>query len=29
MPEDKYGFRATPKSMTFAENLMHIGYAID
>ncbi|MFT7073857.1 MAG: putative damage-inducible protein DinB [Patiriisocius sp.] len=29
MPEDKYGFRASPDSMTFAENLMHIGYAID
>ena len=29
MPEDKYGYRASPESMTFAENLMHIGYAID
>ncbi len=29
MPEDKYGFRATPESMTFAENLMHIGWAMD
>lgn len=29
MPEDKYNFRASPESMTFAENLMHIGYAID
>ncbi len=29
MPEDKYDFRASPESMTFAENLMHIGYAID
>ena len=29
MPEDKYDFSASPESMTFAENLMHIGYAID
>lgn len=29
MPEDKYNFSASPESMTFAENLMHIGYAID
>lgn len=29
MPEEKYDFRASPKSMTFAENLMHIGYALD
>ncbi len=29
MPEDKYDFKATPESMTFAENLMHIGFAID
>ena len=29
MPEDKYGFRATPESLSFAENLLHIGYAID
>ena len=29
MPEDKYNFKATPESMSFAENLMHIGYAID
>ena len=29
MPEDKYDFRASPESMTFAENLMHIGYAMD
>ena len=29
MPEDKYDFRATPESMTFAENLLHIGYAMD
>ncbi|WP_340202536.1 DinB family protein [Ascidiimonas sp. W6] len=29
MPEDKYDFKATPESLTFAENLMHIGFAID
>ncbi len=29
MPEEQYDFRASPDSMTFAENLMHIGYAID
>ena len=29
MPEDKYAFKATPESKTFAENLMHIGYALD
>jgi len=29
MPADKYAFRASLESMTFAENLMHIGYAID
>lgn len=29
MPEDKYGFRATPESKSFAENLMHIGWAMD
>lgn len=29
MPEDKYDFRATPESMSFAENLMHIGWAMD
>ncbi|MDY7396130.1 DinB family protein [Aureibaculum sp. 2210JD6-5] len=29
MPEDQYGFRATPESLTFAENLMHIGFAVD
>lgn len=29
MPEDKYNFKASPESLTFAENLMHIGYAID
>ena len=29
MPEDKYGFKATPESMSFEENLMHIGWAMD
>lgn len=29
MPEEKYSYRATPESMTFAENLLHIGYAMD
>jgi len=29
MPEDKYDFKATPESMTFAENLMHISWAMD
>jgi uncharacterized damage-inducible protein DinB len=29
MPEDKYEFKATSESMSFAENLMHIGRAMD
>ena len=29
MPEEKYNFKATPESMSFAENLLHIGYAAD
>ena len=29
MPEDKYDFKATPESKTFAENLMHIAWAMD
>jgi uncharacterized damage-inducible protein DinB len=29
MPEDKYDFKATAESMTFAENLMHISWAMD
>ena len=29
MPEDKYEFKATPELMSFAENLMHIGWAMD
>lgn len=29
MPEAKYSFKAAPESLSFAENLMHIGFAID
>ncbi|WP_047548905.1 DinB family protein [Psychroserpens sp. Hel_I_66] len=29
MPEDKYNFKASQESLTFAENLLHIGYAVD
>ena len=29
MPADKYDFQAAPESLSFAENLLHIGYAID
>jgi len=29
MPEDTYNFKATPETLSFAENLLHIGYAID
>jgi uncharacterized damage-inducible protein DinB len=29
MPEDVYNFKATPESMSFAENLMHIAWAMD
>ncbi|MAQ76574.1 MAG: damage-inducible protein DinB [Aquimarina sp.] len=29
MPKDKYDYKATPESMSFAENLMHIGWAMD
>lgn len=29
MPEDKYNYKATPESLSFAENLMHIGFAMD
>ena len=29
MPENKFSFKASPKSLSFAENLLHIGYAID
>lgn len=28
MPADKYDFRATPESKSFAENLMHIAWAM-
>lgn len=29
MPEDNYEFKASPDSMSFAENLMHIAWAMD
>lgn len=29
MPEDKYDFKASPEAMSFAQNLLHIGYAMD
>lgn len=29
MPEEAYTFKATPESMSFAENLMHIAWAMD
>lgn len=29
MPEEAYNFKLTPESLSFAENLMHIGFAID
>ncbi len=29
MPKEKYDFKATPESMSFAENLMHIAWAMD
>lgn len=29
MPEDKYDYKASPESLSFAENLLHIGYALD
>lgn len=29
MPDDKYAFRATPESKSFAEHLMHISWALD
>ena len=29
MPEEQYSFRATPESLSFAENLLHIGFALD
>ena len=29
MPEEKYGFKSSTESMSFAENLMHIAWAMD
>ena len=29
MPEENYDFKATPESLSFAENLMHVGFAMD
>lgn len=29
MPEEKYNFKAMPESMSFAEHLMHIAWAMD
>lgn len=29
MPAEHYNFKVTPESMSFAENLLHIGYAMD
>lgn len=29
MPEDNYNFKPTPESLSFAQNLLHIGYAMD
>lgn len=29
MPEEDYNFKASPESMSFAENLLHIGWAMD
>ncbi len=29
MPEDNYNFKATPESLSFAQNLLHIAYAMD
>ena len=29
MPEDQYDFKSSPDSMSFAENLMHIAWAMD
>lgn len=29
MPEDNYTFKATPESLSFAEHLMHIAWAMD
>lgn len=29
MPEDKFTYKPTPETMSFAEHLMHIGWAMD
>ncbi|MEH6745297.1 MAG: DinB family protein [Maribacter arcticus] len=29
MPEEKYDYKATEESLSFSENLMHIGFALD
>ncbi len=29
MPEELYDFKASPESLSFSENLLHIGYALD
>lgn len=29
MPSEKYNFKASPESLTFAQNLLHIGFAMD
>lgn len=29
MPEEKYSYKASPESLSFAENLLHIGFAMD
>ena len=29
MPEDKYDYKVTPEALSFADNLMHIGFAVD
>lgn len=29
MPEDHYNFKVTPESLSFAQHLLHIGYAMD
>ncbi|MBC6999768.1 DinB family protein [Cytophaga sp. FL35] len=29
MPEDSYHYRPTPESLSFAENLLHVGFAMD
>jgi uncharacterized damage-inducible protein DinB len=29
MPEEKYNYKPAPESLSFAENLLHIGFALD